>query len=122
MAGPTRIESHKLMFEMFKHLTTLSSASALIVIAMVERLFPNPQAPGWVVAAISSFLLTLLCGLIAMWMIGLHAGKSTDEGTFPESDARIFAGASALALGCYFFGVFSTVAFAFKNFNVAWPA
>lgn len=116
MADNLKVESHKLVYDFQKHLTTLSAGSALLVITLVEKLFPKPEGTWMIAVALCGFLGSLLCGLAAMAMIGMNVGKTTSDGSFPEEDASTFIYAGGFGAGSFFLGIFSTVMFALKNF------
>jgi hypothetical protein len=59
-------ESFKLLFEVYKHITTLSSGTILILTTFLEKLFKNPKAAQLVPFSISCFLLSIIFSLLIM--------------------------------------------------------
>ena len=56
----------KMEFGYFKHLTTLSIGSTLILIAFFEKVFSCPQGEGWALASIGCFALCVVGSLKAL--------------------------------------------------------
>jgi hypothetical protein len=65
----SKIENHRLIFDLVKHLTTLSSGASLLVIAIVEKLFPDPEW-SWIVAlSLVAFLVCLVASVVMMMQV-----------------------------------------------------
>jgi hypothetical protein len=59
-------EGTKLYYDLFKHLTTLSTGSILLLATLIESLFPNPQWRYLVVIALISFIISTLSAVLMM--------------------------------------------------------
>ncbi|MBA2704403.1 MAG: hypothetical protein H0U60_11180 [Blastocatellia bacterium] len=56
----------KLYYDTCKHTTTLSTASVLLLLAFLEKLFPTPRWKFVVVLAFGSFILSIFFSVFAM--------------------------------------------------------
>ncbi len=59
-------ESIKLLYDLFKHITTLSTGILLILIAFLEKLFQTPTAKFLVGISFACFTITIIFSLITM--------------------------------------------------------
>jgi hypothetical protein len=74
-------ESYKLVYDFFKHVTTLSTGSILLLVAFLERIFHNPVAKGLVAVALASFIVATLCSLLDMYIIAIRIGPDYQSDT-----------------------------------------
>jgi ABC-type dipeptide/oligopeptide/nickel transport system permease component len=106
----SKTETHKLVFELLKQLTTLSSGGSLLVIAIAEKLFPQPEW-GWSVAlSLVAFLVCLVSSVMMMLQLATHTGE------FPDDEKQFAVTTLAIALGSFCIGVMLVVVFSLKNF------
>ena len=56
----------KMEFGYFKHLSTLSTCSIMILIAFLEKVFSCPQGEGWAIVSIICFALCVIGSLLAL--------------------------------------------------------
>ena len=112
-----RQESLKLLYDWFKHLTTLSTGSILISAALVQGVFPDPTSIWMFVASIVFFVLSLGAAMITMMGVVADFRKPfTGPGTAKVSEVRrIFDWAYLTAWGCFLIGIGLFVAFAARN-------
>jgi hypothetical protein len=108
------IEGLKLFYDTFKHLTTLSTASLLLLATLLEKFF---KAPLWTILIGVTFfalIVSLVAALSAMLAYGSLIHSSEDQ------DARYMKvlgiGGIVGALGGYLVGIIALVAFTLKNF------
>lgn len=59
-------EVQRLQYDYFKHLTTISTGSILIIVAFLEKVFSSPHLIGLAVASIISLAFCLVGSLLAM--------------------------------------------------------
>ncbi len=59
-------ESIKLIYDLFKHITTLIIGIVLILITFLEKLFQNPSAEFLVSISFVCFIVTIISALITM--------------------------------------------------------
>ena len=93
------IEGFKLIFDFLKHLTTLSSGSILLLLALAEKFFANSPLRNALFQALVAFGCSILTALLSMAIVSFTVGS----GTFSAKARKVFAwGYSMSALG--FFG------------------
>jgi hypothetical protein len=66
---PLVLEATKISYDWIKNLTTLSTASILILAALIDRVFSAPVGIWLVYLALLSFMLTILGSIYAMFAI-----------------------------------------------------
>ena len=64
-------ESFKLLFEVYKHITTLSSGTIIILTTFLEKLFRTPKAVHLVPISMSCFLLSIIFSLSTMAQLAI---------------------------------------------------
>ena len=107
------LESLKLDHDTFKHLTTISTGSILILATFVEKFFQNPE---WKELIAFTFLSLMICtytSVIEMFRIS-HEGVSGK----PSSQKRKWRLRMIpfMSCGCFLLGMLSLVVFSLKNF------
>lgn len=107
-------EGRKLYYDLFKHLTTLSSGSILLLVAFKEKLFPDSAVIEWNDLMGIAFFLFLLCIVSSVFTMGSYAAAVVDP-----SEASSIGDTSIIAVGVStlsFLGAFvALTAFAMKN-------
>lgn len=61
-----RQESVKLLFEVFKHTTTLSTGSIILLATFLEKLFKSPREVNLVMVSLICFLVSVITSWIMM--------------------------------------------------------
>lgn len=107
-------ESLKLSYDLFKHITTLSTGTLLILIAFLERLFQNPTWKFLVSISFTSLVLVIVLSLVLMFLI---AGGIGEFGELREREYKINRWIFIFTIGFFVVGIISFVAFALVNFN-----
>ncbi len=73
------IDKHKYLFELLKHMTTLSSGSVLLLLTFLEKVLRN-NSPGIAVKlAFVGFFLSILFSLLTMLALSSSLGKIEEE-------------------------------------------
>jgi hypothetical protein len=104
-----RMEGEKLLFDVFKHLTTLSTGSILVMIALLEKLFKeNVHWKQLVLVSFAAFIISIGYAVNSMSGIGLSLRRS-------ELTGKAVTANMLLSLGAFAVGIFSFMAFALKN-------
>jgi hypothetical protein len=62
-------EESKLAHDYFKHLTTLSTGSILLIATFLDKLFAQPEWKFFVGIAIVAFLISIICSIIIQAII-----------------------------------------------------
>jgi hypothetical protein len=110
--GGSHQEGEKLYFDSMKHVTTLNTGSILILVTMLEKLFPNPRWWALIAFSLTSFGFSILCSVSSM-LQSAHYVKW--YGNIPKAEATIKDLVYYLALISFLFGIISLVVFAMKN-------
>jgi hypothetical protein len=104
-------ESWKLRYDTYKHLTTLSTGSILLLVTFLEKLFTQPQ---WKVLVIASFCLFVVTILASLFVMNALVGyiREIEIKKREERLGGIFVG---IALTSFLLGIASLIIFAVKN-------
>ena len=107
------LEGHKLFHDTFKHLTTLSTGSILILATLLEKLFKFPTWKILIPIAFAGFIVSVIGSVLTMIMLA-YALQAHGE----PSDTETNVGASGMftALLGFFIGILSLIIFTVKNF------
>jgi hypothetical protein len=103
-------EANKLFYDVFKHLTTLSTGSILILASLLETLFPNPHWRFLIVIALVSFIVSTVSAVRMMFFQASAVMERRRETTRGEHVGFMITVASFLL------GIGSFVVFAIMNF------
>jgi hypothetical protein len=107
------LESLKLDHDTFKHLTTISTGSILILSTFIEKFFQNPSWKGLIAFTFVSLMVCTYTSVIEMFRIS-HEGlarKSTNKKRTLWSKM-----VPLLSCGCFLLGILSLVVFSLRNF------
>ena len=109
-----RIERMKLLYDLTKHITTLSTGTLLLMAGLFDKVF---KIPVWKPLACVAFLLfsaTIVLSVFAMFGFSMYSRQ-----TFNTSRDLVNFGrdAFATALVCFGFGIVTFTAFALKNLS-----
>ena len=109
-----RREGQKLLYDAFKHLTTLSTGSILILATFLEKIFKEEHEWKALIAVVFvGFILSTVSAFITMLALSDSVFNIAEE---TESGSRMGAMGFRLSLGSFVVGIASLVAFALKNF------
>ncbi len=104
-------ESWKLRYDTYKHLTTLSTGSILLLATFLEKLFVRPVWKGLVIAAFCLFFLSILLSFFLMNILVSFIREMESE----KKDEKLGAIFVSAALISFLLGVISLITFALKN-------
>jgi hypothetical protein len=107
-------ESLKLGYDLFKHVTTLSTGTLLILITFLEKLFQNPVWKILVSISFVSLTLVIILSIILMFMITAGVGEL---GELQERQHKINFWIFIFTIISFVIGILSFVMFALVNFN-----
>jgi hypothetical protein len=103
------VEGEKLLFEVSKHVTTLSTGSILVMIALLEKLFKeNVHWKLLILISFGMFMLSIMYAVNTMTGIGLALRESKPTGKMGKAFMLISFSAFAI-------GMLSLMIFGFKN-------
>ena len=105
-------ESEKLYFESMKHLTTLNTASILLLVTFLEKLFQQPRWKALVAITLGSLAVSTLCSVSSMLQSANHI-KYSGQVAGLEVKIKDFVYYSSLI--AFLIGILSLVLFGFRN-------
>lgn len=103
------VEGEKLLFEVTKHVTTLSTGSILVMIALLENLFQ--KIVHWkllVLISFGAFIVSIMYAVNTMSGIGIALRQSEPTGKVGKTNMLISFSAFAI-------GILSFMVFVLKN-------
>lgn len=101
-------------FETLKHLTTLSSASVLLLATFLEKLFTKPEWAWLIGLTFCLFILSMISSVMLMFWQGL--GSEEDLGALSKEGFRAYLITGIFSVWCFLGGMISLMVFALKNF------
>lgn len=104
-------ESWKLQYDIYKHLTTLSTGSILLLITFLEKLFAKPTWKWLVFVALCSLFVSILLSFIVMNLMASQVREMEVDQRFVKRNLTVII----LALSSFSLGIFSLIIFAVKN-------
>lgn len=103
------VEGEKLLFDIWKHLTTLSSGAILVLIALLEKLLKQTIHWRWlIVISIGSFLTSTMWSVTGMLQISISLRQS-------ESFGKLGKATGLITLTLFGMGLLSLLIFACRN-------
>ncbi len=106
------LESKKLEYDTYKHLTTLSTGSIILLATFVEKLFDAPEWSILAPVAIGFFMLSVVSSVTSMFGISYELNpENIDQPISEKLGTTITIG----SCGGFLCGVFTFVVFAIKN-------
>jgi hypothetical protein len=100
-AQKSRSEMFKQWFELLKHVTTLSSGSILLVLALAEKFLKEPHFTKPLFQSVICFLVSIFAALVAMAVIAVKA-VSQDLST---GESRVVAWCFVMSAIGFFGGI-----------------
>lgn len=108
-----REESAKLWYDAFKHLTTISTGSILILVAFMEKLFMHPKWKAMVIVSFLSFVVSIVASVLNMTLL---ADQIAELETPPSALSNAEGWALVFGFGGFLIGVVSLIIFSTRNF------
>ena len=105
-------ESEKLYFDSMKHLTTLNTASILLLVTFLEKLFQQPRWKALVAVTLGSLAFSTVCSVSSMLQSANHIRCSGQVASL-EMKIKNFVYYSSLI--AFLIGILSLVLFGFRN-------
>jgi len=106
-------ESWKLQYDIYKHLTTLSTGSILLLITFLEKLFDKPLWTWLVPLALCCLFASILASFIVMNLMASQVREMEVDQRFVRRNLT----AIILALSTFSLGIVSLIIFAVKNLS-----
>lgn len=96
---------YKLVFDLMKHLTTLSSGSILILITLLEKVFRESPPTLYIRLAFGGFCISIIAAVFAMMVLSMNAA----DGAITEGERTVFAAATSIAAVSFSLGILFVV-------------
>jgi len=104
-----RIDSFKQVFELLKHMTTLSSGSILLLLTFSEKIIHSADPNKWVGIAFVAFCISITFALGTMFFISLQRGEKPTNG-----EVNFFAYTMMISVVGFLIGMSSIAYTAYK--------
>ena len=104
-------ESWKLQYDIYKHLTTLSTGSILLLITFLDKLFAQPVWKGLVIVALCSLFASILLSFVVMNLMASQVREMEVDQRFVKRNLAVII----IALSTFSLGIVSLIFFAVKN-------
>ena len=108
------LESQKLLFETFKHLTTLAAGSVLLIATMLDRTFRQPSYKWLVGVSLTGFLLCVVASVAMMFASASLTQMPTSE-KIEENEVRLFIVVFLFVISSFSIAVLMLALFAVLN-------
>jgi hypothetical protein len=96
-----KLDTYKLVFDLMKHLTTLSSGSILILITLLEKVFQSAPPSITVGVAFTGFCFSIVLAIVAMLLLAMNAS----DGRLTEGERNVFAVAATFSAVSFGLGI-----------------
>lgn len=106
-----RAERHKYLFELMKHMTTLSSGSVLLLVTFLEKILHDKAPPDFIRLAFGGFCISILTALSTMLILTSNFGEK-----FSEWDKNYFSIVAVVAIMGFFIGMSSLMIAVFRSY------
>jgi hypothetical protein len=113
MATEHSIEGQKLLFDTFKHLTTLTTGSILILVTFMKDVFRTPEWPILIGVTFGLLILSTVSSVVVMIILGHEMQKSCQPS---EIIGNVFLAGVIVSWVGFLLGIITLVAFGMKNF------
>jgi hypothetical protein len=106
-------ESLKLLFEVYKHLTTLSSGSIIIICTFLEKFFKTPKSLHLITGSLICFLVSIIGSVYVMPHLAMEQNVNQSDRKAGNKLLRRLEFISSLSfvLGVILLAVFSMINF-----------
>nr|WP_143710591.1 hypothetical protein [Janthinobacterium sp. Marseille] len=96
---------YKLVFDLMKHLTTLSSGSILILITLLEKVFRESPPTLYIRFSFGGFCISIIAAVVAMMVLSMNAA----DGAITEGERTTFAAAASISAVSFSLGIIFVV-------------
>lgn len=111
------IEMAKFMADAFKHLTTLSTGSILLLATFLEKFFIQPRWKPLIAVTFVGFILSIIASFLVILGLGFTVKRSSkDDEIVRNVGAVLVTGGIISAFASFVLAMIALVAFAMRNF------
>lgn len=111
-----------LFVDWIKHVSTLSTGSIVLMVALWERVLPQPEAKGYMLLAYVAFTMSILGAVFSMFVTAVMPSLDMEEGCWEAIFGAFVIGSlvplMGLSMMAFIAGVVSLAAFAIENLDV----
>lgn len=107
-----RVERIKLLYDLSKHITTLSTGTLLLMAGLLDKIFKSPT---WKFLAILAFLSFASCLIMALFSMLGYSVSSRSSYRKPGNPADFGFKTFVYSLLCYIIGVLFFTVFVARN-------
>jgi hypothetical protein len=105
-------EGLKSFYDLFKHITTISTGSIVLIITFLEKLFTNPAWKSLVAVSFGCLTFSVIASLITMFFLSRAISQL---GKTPKRAEPFFDSSVVLTIASFLTGIVTLVIFAIKN-------
>lgn len=106
-------EALKLQFDVYKHITTLSSGSIVLTCTFIEKFFKTPRFLALMIVSLVSFFLSIILSIYAMNDLARKQNiNSDDRGLSLSASQRLELASSSM----FIIAMLSLIVFSLFNF------
>ena len=116
LGSTPRQKGLKLFFDVFKHLTTLSSGSIVILVTFLDKLAKYSQWQALITISLVGFLVAIVGSIIVMLSTARTVRRNETTDQLPDVLGNI---SYAVAVGGFAIGVVCLAVFGIKNLPTA---
>ncbi len=102
----------KLLFDAFKHMTTLSTGSILLLATFLRNIAHGEYSSLFAICSVSFFLLSILCSVIILILLPKIIGATGQD---QELTGKVFMRSAGAAAVSFFIGILSLGIFVILN-------
>jgi hypothetical protein len=118
MERKSKVERIKLWVDYFKHLTTLSTGSIVLIATLLEKAMPHARARAAIITSLIGFLACVLGAVLSLTCMAVEMGAwEDDEDPEPWTETPLLVGI-ILSWSGFLTGLFALAVFAIRNLNV----
>lgn len=107
----SRVDAFKQVFDLLKHMTTLSSGSILLLLTFLEKILHGVSPGTSIRSAFLGFCVSIFFALVNMFFLSLHREEKVSNG-----EANFFAYTLMMAIMGFAVGIFSLAYIGYSAF------
>lgn len=108
------LEAQKLVFDGFKHVTTISTGAILILVAFLEKVFTTPKWKLLIAVSFAGFIISTVCAVICMHITAFDMRSYGEEDSVSNSIVATVALVGTIS--SFLIAISSLVIFSLRNF------
>ena len=110
------VAGQRMMYDTFKHLTTLSTGSILLLATFLRDVFKAPEWSSLIGIVFVMFIISMTSSIVVMIMIGAIGAISVGNSKEDNVGITVLSVSSVTTAGSFLVGMIILVVFVMKNF------